>query len=230
MNIIEDIVSYGHGSLDPSYIVIHETANPGATARNHRDYWSRDDTYAVHYVGDWTGDIYHCVPDDCLCWQVGNGNAYVVGIELCHATNQADFNAVWDLGVEWAAMMLNRYGWGIDRLISHNDCTNWWGGSDHTDPLGYFESYGRSWGQFKEEVAERMGEEMTDEQMERLARKIAVAQMEYMCGDDGKTIWGATGKNTGKLYRNNYNIMRFCHDLLIQINANVAKIVKKLGA
>lgn len=156
MRIIEDIVSYGHGSLDPSYIVIHETANPGATARNHRDYWARDDTYAVHYVGDWTGVIYHCVPDDCLCWQVGNGNPYVVGIELCHATNQADFNAVWNLGVEWAAMMLKRYGWGIDRLISHNDCTNWWGGSDHTDPIGYFDDFGKSWSQFKSEVQAKM--------------------------------------------------------------------------
>ena len=156
MRIIEDIVSSGHGSLYPSYIVIHETANPGATARNHRDYWSRDDTYAVHYVGDWTGDIYHCVPDNRLCWQVGNGNAYVVGIELCHATNQSDFNKVWDLGVEWAAMMLKKRGWGVDRLISHNDCTNWWGGSDHTDPIGYFEAYGRSWSQFKNEVQAKM--------------------------------------------------------------------------
>lgn len=230
MRIIEDIVSYGHGSLDPSYIVIHETANPGATARNHRDYWSRDDTYAVHYVGDWTGDIYHCVPDDCLCWQVGNGNPYVVGIELCHATNQADFKAVWDIGVEWAAMMLNRYGWGIDRLISHNDCTNWWGGSDHTDPLGYFEEYGRSWGQFKEEVSERMGEEMTDEQIKKLAQEIASAWDQAMSTRDEKAEWGAAGKGYGKFYRNNYNTLRFIHELLINLNTNVAKIVRKLGA
>lgn len=156
MNIIEDIVSNGHGWLDPSYVVIHETANPGATARNHRDYWSREDDYAVHYVADWTGDVYHCVPDDRLCWQVGNGNAYVVGIELCHATNQADFERVWNVGVEWAAWMLKRKGWGVDKLISHNDCTNWWGGSDHTDPIGYFQEFGKSWEQFKSEVKAKM--------------------------------------------------------------------------
>lgn len=156
MRVIEDIISDGHGWLDPDYVVIHETANPGATARNHRDYWSRDDTYAVHYCGDWTGDVYHCVPDDRLCWQVGNGNAYVVGIELCHATNQADFEKVWKMGIEWSVMMLKRYGWGINHLISHNDCTNWWGGSDHTDPIGYFEEYGKSWSQFKSEVQAAM--------------------------------------------------------------------------
>lgn len=231
MRIIEDIISNGHGWLDASYIVIHETANPGATAKNHVDYWSREPDYAVHYVGDWTDIVYHCVPDDRLCWQVGNGNPYVIGIELCHATNQNDFERVWNIGVEWAAMMLDRHGWGIDRLISHNDCSEWWGGSDHTDPLGYFEEYGKSWEQFKDEVADRLGDEdMTDEQIKKLAREIAIAQMQYMANDDAKAVWGATGMNTGKLYRNNYNIMRFCHDLLININTNVAKIVRKLGA
>lgn len=153
MNLIEDIVSDGHGPLDPSYVVIHETANPGATAKNHRDYWSRDDTYAVHYVGDWTGDCYYCVPEDRLCWQVGKGNPYVIGIELCHATNQEDFDAVWDLGVEWAAWQLSKRGWDVDRLLSHYDCTIRWGGSDHTDPIDYFERYGRSWEEFVVDVA-----------------------------------------------------------------------------
>ena len=55
MRIKENIVSWGHGSLSPSYICIHETANPGATAWNHVCYWSGDDTYAVHYVMDWDG-------------------------------------------------------------------------------------------------------------------------------------------------------------------------------
>lgn len=73
-------------------------------------------------------------------------------------------------------------------------------------------------------------DDMTDEQIKKLAREIAVAQMEYMANDDSKAIWGAMGKNTGKLYRNNYNLLRFCHDLLININTNVAKIVRKLGA
>lgn len=156
MRVIESIISDGHGWLDPSYIVIHETANPGATAANHRDYWSRDDTYAVHYVGDWTGDVYHCVPDDRLCWQVGNGNPYVLGIELCHADNPGDFERVWQVGVEWAAWALSGRGWGVDRLLSHYDCTRRWGGSDHTDPIGYFEEFGRSWEQFVGDVAAYM--------------------------------------------------------------------------
>ena len=219
MRIIDDFVSNGHGSLSPSYIVIHETANPGATAKNHRDYWARDDTYAVHYVGDWTGVIYHCVPDNRLCWQVGNGNPYVVGIELCHATNQSDFNKVWNLGVEWAAMMLTRYGWGIDRLISHNDCTNWWGGSDHTDPLGYFNEYGKSWAQFKNEVDKYMGGEM-------------------LTKEDANTIWafdnwgdqkGKSGNAWCNLMDTNRRIQAVEKNVST-LNSKLDKIIKKLGA
>lgn len=156
MRIIESIVSQGHGSLQPSFFVIHETANPGATALNHVNYWRNNPTNAVHYVGDWTGDVYHCVPDNRLCWQVGGGNAYVLGIELCHATNAADFKKVWDLGVEFSAHILKTRGWGIDRLISHDECRLRWGGTDHTDPIGYFKKFGKTWAEFKAEVQRQL--------------------------------------------------------------------------
>lgn len=156
MNVVERKVSDGHGALSPSYVCIHETANPGATALNHVSLWSRDDTYAVHYVADWTGNVYHCVPDDRLCWQVGNGNAHVIGIELCHARSSADFARVWDAGVEWAAWMLKKRGWGVDRLISHDDARRKWGGTDHTDPIGYFREFGRTWDQFVKAVEQKM--------------------------------------------------------------------------
>ena len=126
--------------------------------------------------------------------------------------------------------MLDRYGWGVDRLISHNDCTNWWGGSDHTDPLGYFEEYGRSWGQFKEEVSERIGEEMTNEQIELLAQKIAEKQAGYAFGEDKKAQWGAMGRGKGTASSNNYNVSRWELDLLVGISGKLDRICKKLGA
>lgn len=154
----EDTVSYGHGYNDAQYLVIHETANPGASAYNHTLLWSRDDTYAVHYVMELDGSVvYHTVPDWALCWHVGNGNYQTVGIELAHATNWGDFAAQWDEAVAWAGDYLMSRGWGIDRLLSHNDCTWIWGGSDHTDPTGYFAEYGRSWDEFKANVAAYMG-------------------------------------------------------------------------
>jgi uncharacterized protein YgiM (DUF1202 family) len=150
----EQIISNGHGSINPSYLVIHETADPGATADNLMAYWRNNpNAYVVHYTMDLDGDtVYHAMADNRKAWHVGNGNAYTVGIELCHTTNKADFNEQWDEAVKWAGDYLNAKGWGIDRLLCHNDCRLKWGGTDHTDPLGYFESYGKSWSQFKAAV------------------------------------------------------------------------------
>lgn len=175
LQLYETIISDGHGPLDASYLCVHETANPGATAYNHINYWSRDDKYAVHYVCDWTGRVYHCVPDDRKCNQVGYGNPYVIGIEICHAENQEDFDTCWDAAVEWAAYMLDKHCWGIDRLLCHDDCRRIWGGTDHTDPLEYFAEYGRSWDGFKDAVAAKMNgdEEMTDDDVTRIAEACA---------------------------------------------------------
>lgn len=146
--IREDIVSSGHGSIGkPKYIVIHETANPGATAQNHRDYWSRDDTYAVHAVCDWK-EIIHTVPYDRLCWHVGNANDFTIGIEICHATKKADFEKAWNNAVAWTKAVLKKFGMKPSQVVSHDYCSRTWGGSDHTDPIGYFKEYGRSWDDF----------------------------------------------------------------------------------
>ena len=93
---VNKYVSGGHGYLNASYLVIHETANPGASAYNHTLLWSRDDTYAVHHVMELDGStVYNTVAENRLCWHVGNGNGYTIGIELAHATNAADLSKQW---------------------------------------------------------------------------------------------------------------------------------------
>lgn len=193
MQIVERIISNGHGHLDAGYLVIHETANPGATAANHVSYWSNNPNAPMtHYVADWTDTVYHTVPDDRICWHVGNGNDRTVGIELCHAVKVTDFLRVWETGVLFAAWYLNKRGWGIDRLISHNDARLMWGGTDHTDPAGadgksgYFGQFGRTWEQFKSEVETELA--MADIDYQRLADRIVDTFMRYkLTGDNGYT-------------------------------------------
>lgn len=155
---VEQIVNSGHGYIDPQFLCVHETANPGATEWNHVTLWSRGWPYACHYVAGLNGQtVVHTMADDRKSWSVGNGNSRVVSIELCHATNKEDFDRQWTEAVKWCGDYLHKRGWGIDRLISHNDARMRWGGTDHQDPLSYFSSYGRSWEQFRSEVASYMG-------------------------------------------------------------------------
>lgn len=153
----EAICNQGHGYNSAQYLTVHETDNPGASAYNHYRLYSRGYAYAVQYVMDLDGSpVYHCMEDNRKAWAVGNGNSRCVNIELCHATNRADFNRQWDEAVKWCGDYFNKRGWGIDRLISHNDARMRFGGTDHTDPLSYFSSYGKSWNMFKSEVAAYM--------------------------------------------------------------------------
>ena len=153
-----DIVASGHGYNDAQYLVIHETANPGASAYNHTLYWASNPSYAVHYVMELDGSVvYHTMSDDRKAWHVGNGNYQTVGIELAHAISQEQFDNQWNEAVKWAGDYLKSRGWGIDRLLSHDECRQIWGGTDHTDPTGYFAEYGRSWSQFEQAVADYMG-------------------------------------------------------------------------
>lgn len=146
--MIEKIVANGHGPLYPKYLAVHSTANPGASAYNHTVLWKREPKYAVHVVSDWK-EAYHTVPWDRLCYQVGNGNSTCIGIEICEATNEADFmrgmeiarNAIWE--------MLIMKGWNVDDHVrSHFWFTKNYGGSDHTDPIPYLKRFGKDWNWF----------------------------------------------------------------------------------
>ena len=147
VTIKQDIVNQGHGVLAPTMLAVHSTANPGATAKNHRDLWSRDYPYAVHYVSDWR-EAYHTVPDNRLCWQVGNGNPTCVGLEICEATNKTDFDKGIQIAADVCAQILKAHGWGVDRMHPHQWFSNVYGGSDHTDPYPYLARWGYSWNQF----------------------------------------------------------------------------------
>lgn len=144
----------GHGTISPGYLVVHSTANPGATAKNHVDYWNRigNSSSMAHWAIDWTGTCYQMAPSDRLVWHVGNGNRYSVGIEICEATNASDFARGYDEAAKWCADFLASRGWGVDRMVSHNEARTIWGGTDHVDPVPYFTRWGRSWADFESRV------------------------------------------------------------------------------
>ncbi len=146
--IKEAIVANGHGALIPQYFAVHSTANPGATAANHVSYWRNNPDYAVHLVSDWD-EAYHTVPYDRICWQVGNGNATCEGLEICEALTREQFERGLEVARSVILQRLAAHGWTVDGNVrSHDWFTMIYGGSDHTDPLPYFNRWGWTWDMF----------------------------------------------------------------------------------
>ena len=71
----------------------------------------------------------------------------------------------------WVALQLHKYGLlpsfgdnnGIGTVISHNAVSRFYGGTNHTDPYGYFAKWGYSMAEFYE-LVELKYKEITDEQ------------------------------------------------------------------
>lgn len=156
----DHIIASGHGTITPQYLVIHSTANPGATAWNHVQYWQRmgNNSTMAQWVCDWTDDgtVYQVAPGNSLVWHVGNGNGVSVGLEICEGTTQAQADKAIDTAAQWAAYYLNEQGWGIDRMVSHDEARILWGGTDHVDPNPYFKRWGYTWQGFENKVADYM--------------------------------------------------------------------------
>ena len=147
----KEIVTTGHGSLSPVYFAIHSTANIGAPAKNHVSYWRNNPFLAVHYVVDWD-EAYQCVEEDRLCYQVGNGNRTCIGIEICEGRNEDEFMRSIANAKKVVMEVLDRRGWGTDRIHSHDWFRINYGGTDHTDPIPYLKRFGKDWDWFMDYI------------------------------------------------------------------------------
>ena len=139
--------------------ILHSTANPGATARNNRDYFNNPTSAAsAHAIVDWN-EILQCVPWNLRAWHACfNGNHSFIGVELCEPKghNVALFNKVWINGVWLFAYILTSVlkvdKVTKDNLMSHAEVTAKWHESNHTDPVSFFASYGKTVDNFREDV------------------------------------------------------------------------------
>lgn len=114
--------------MTPTRIVVHNTAND-ATARNEIAYMTNNDyETSFHYAVD-DKEIVQGIEENRNGWHAsdgnGKGNREGIAIEICYSLSggerfiKAEKNAV-DLIVD----ILNRYGWGIDRVTKHQDYGN----------------------------------------------------------------------------------------------------------
>lgn len=149
-------------SLSPVGVVIHETADPNATAQNEDEYFgSHYCAASAHYFVD-DSQIIRTIPESEEAWHAGpTANRQFLGVELCHFDDMARFQETWIRGVMLVANMCTRYGWNPDTQIhSHLWVSNEWHEVDHTDPYEYFGAHNTNMDEFIAAVKSAMAGEI----------------------------------------------------------------------
>lgn len=181
---------------------------------------------SAHYVIE-GGKVAQLVSEDDSAWHCGNYyyNMRSISYELVGWTGNPPSYETLDTCARMMADASRRYFGGAPLVLGENVMLHKW--VSDTDCPGETDI---DW--LVSTANDYLGgdDDMTNDQIELLASKIAEKQAGYAYGDDKKAQWGAMGKGKGTASRNNYNVSRWALDLLAQINAKLDRICKKLGA
>ena len=145
---------YENGVGKPEGVVIHETATPGATARNEVTYFNREWSNIYTYVHAFVDnkEILNIKNTDYTVWGAGpTANAKFVQVELCQVSSTDAFARSVANQAYYTASKLIQYNLPFTpgtTVMSHNDARIKWGETSHTDPVAYFAKWGYSMDQF----------------------------------------------------------------------------------
>ncbi|MGE5631694.1 MAG: N-acetylmuramoyl-L-alanine amidase family protein [Caulobacteraceae bacterium] len=146
-------------ALIPQGVVLHETADSGATDENEQKYFNGAYRGAsAHAFADWDS-VTQLIPWNERAWHAGpTANKKFIGVELCRPAEHdpVKFAEVWNRGVWLAAWLfvniLKIQKVTIDNLLSHDDCRQRFKDTSHTDPTAYLKEYGKTMTDFRSEV------------------------------------------------------------------------------
>lgn len=148
-----------------------------------------------------------------FCTEVESAG-YKTGIYASRAWWQSYLDGVTD-GTGWYKWVAE---WGVSECSI--DCDIWQFTSDY-----YLNGQ-----RFDANYVYMDGDEMTDEQIAKLAKAIYNEFMEpSQYGEDSLKIWSAYGKDTGTNVRNGYNLSRWYQDLLVDIHNQLDEIKQLLN-
>ena len=227
--------NYYANQNDVRGIVIHHAATTSLAAVAATFSTTARQASAHYGIQNYTVQQY--VHESDGAWHAGDywANTHTIGIENVNATA----GPYWDVDertVETCCELMADIAWRHD-LYPLKRNKNVWGHKDFQstycpgvlyDRLDYM--CDRANAIYYKKYIE--GDDMvSQEDMEKIAELCAAKVAETMYWDEDKTAqWAAAGKGRGKYYRNNYNILRFIHDLLIsavsKIDALSAKVDK----
>ena len=180
-------------TMTPTRIVIHNTAND-ASAENEIAYMhTNNNQTSFHFAVD-DKKIIQGIELNRNAWHAGDdngkGNREGIAIEICYSkSGGARFETAQKNAAELTAMLLNEYGWGIDRVTKHEDYAN-----KHC-PHRTLDDYG--WDYFLNLVKGFMGEktETAPAPAPTPAPAPSKPDVTYQVWDDVKNKWLPNVKN-----------------------------------
>lgn len=140
-------------------MVVHDTATKGATDENEQSYFNNNNVQAsAHAFIDWDS-ITETVPDYEVAWGSGpTSNHRFLQVELCvpASHDNVKFQEVWNRAVWYFSYkfinLLKINTVTKDNLLSHAEVSNRWRETDHQDPIAYFNEYGKTIDDFRQDV------------------------------------------------------------------------------
>lgn len=128
-------------------IVIHYVGNPGTSAEQNRNWYTRPESeVSSHFLVGLEGEILQCIPLDEKSSASNHRNRDTISIEVCHPDSSGKFSDVtYDALVELTAWLLDATGLDADHVIRHYDITG------KSCPKYYVEN-DSSWQAFLEDI------------------------------------------------------------------------------
>ncbi len=132
-------------------IVVHYTANPGATAMNNRDYFeslkdNHENQVSSNFVVGLEGEIVQCVPTWEVAYASNSRNIDTVSIECCHPDETGEFtDETYRSMVQLCSWLCLKFGLDENDVIRHYDVTG-------KNCPKYFVENEEAWNVFKENI------------------------------------------------------------------------------
>lgn len=173
---------------------------------------------------------YQTLPFDICCWGVGSGSkgsynynpTARIQFEICEdgLNNKTYFNAVFKEAIEFCAYLCKLYGFGVDKISSHQESYKQGYGSNHSDCDHWLKKFGKDMDWFRAEVNKLL---KAEKEKEKENKKETSTSSTKKTNTSNKTT--TTNKTT---YKAGAKIKLSSTPLYISATASTAK-VKKSG-
>jgi N-acetylmuramoyl-L-alanine amidase CwlA len=144
--------------LEKKAIVIHYTANPGATAQENRDYFENLKSgesgvhVSSHFVIGLDGEIIQCIPCAEMSYASNDRNTDSIAIECCHPDETGAFTEeTYASCVRLTAWLCKAFHVPPEQVIRHHDITG-------KDCPRYYVQHEEDWKKLKADVLDRYHE------------------------------------------------------------------------